>query len=192
MKEDYKKIRNLLNYLEIDIRNPPEEFLSRFFIQKFVYILKWLGVKFSNYNDYNFYLNGTYSPKLCQDYYKYPSLLDYRSKMSIEMETEMKMDIHEEDLEGLEKYKQFISEHKFMEKSPYAFHESISSIMYFIKKSPELNENQILNQVKIQKPHLSNKILNVSLNIIKKIQFKEEYITSDIQQEFKLWDQLND
>ncbi len=186
MKKDYEKIRNLLNHLEIDIRNPPEEFLSRFFIQKFVYILKWLGVKFSNYNDYNFYLNGTYSPKLCQDYYKYPSLLDIGSKLG------MKMEIQEEELEGFEKYKQFISEHKFMKKSPYAFHEAISSIMYFLKNSPELNENQILNQVKNQKPHLSNKILNISLNVIKKIQFEEEFITPDIKQEFKLWDQLND
>ncbi len=192
MKKDYKKIMKLLNHLEIDVRNPSEEFLSRFFIQKFVYILKWLGIQFSNYDDYNFYLNGTYSPKLCQDYYNYLPLLDSGSKMGMETEMGKEMELQENDLEALEKYKQFILEHKFMEKSPYAFHEAISSIMYFQIKTPNLNENQIIDLVKNQKPHLSNKILIVSLNIIKKLQFKEEFITPDIQQEFNLWDQLND
>ena len=69
MKNDYKKILSFLKYLGIQIDIPGNNFATRILIQKIVYIFKHLGLQFSNYDDYNFYMKGIYSPNLTLDYY---------------------------------------------------------------------------------------------------------------------------
>jgi len=60
MKKDYLKILAALDYLKLEIEAPKLKKSTRIFIQKFAYILKNLGFEFSDYYDYNFYMNGIY------------------------------------------------------------------------------------------------------------------------------------
>jgi len=181
MKNDYLKILSAIKYLNLEINSPILGKSNRIFIQKFVYILKNIGFDFSNYGDYNFYLNGMYSPNLTQDYYHVVSDEHDFSPTAFQ-QTEIK---------ALGLYKQSILDHSFFKSNKIEFHEAITTLLYLKQQLPEYSERELIKKAKELKNHLSSKIITVSLNVVKKLQFSSEMITPDIQKEFQLWDSLN-
>ncbi|MHA1328372.1 MAG: hypothetical protein ACTSRH_13805 [Promethearchaeota archaeon] len=43
MRDDFKKFCSALRYLNLDLKNPREDYQTRFILQKMAYILKVLG-----------------------------------------------------------------------------------------------------------------------------------------------------
>ncbi len=171
-----------MKYLNLEQISPPMGKASRIFIQKFAYILKNTGFDFSNYDDFNFYLNGVYSPNLTQDYYQ--NVPDPKDISSVSFQ--------EQEISSLERYRQFILNHSFFRSNKIEFHESITTLQYLNGQNPDFSERTLLNKAKELKNHLSSKILTISLNVIKQLQFSPELLTPEIQDEFELWDSLND
>jgi len=155
---------------------------TRIFIQKFAYILQKTGFDLSGYDDYNFYLNGMYSPNLTQDYYQIvPEEQDIAG-----------ITYHQNEINALERYKQFIQEHAFFRSNRIEFHEAITTLLYLKHQYPDYSERELLNRAKELKNHLSLKIVQISLNVIKQLQFTPDLISDEIKEEFELWDSLND
>lgn len=182
LKADYIKILKAMKQLEIPIERHELRKTNRIFIQKFTYILKKLGFELSSYNDYNFYLNGVYSPHLTQDYYQIP----------ITSVNESSIYLSQRELDIIEKYRNNILEHPYFKTHKIEFHEALTTIQYLYEKYHELSEKELLITAKNLKNHLSRKILVISLNVIKKLKFQQDMVTPDLKEEFALWDSLND
>ncbi|MHA1674465.1 MAG: hypothetical protein ACTSYI_12665 [Promethearchaeota archaeon] len=181
MKNDYLKILSAIKYLNLEIDSPTLNKSNRIFIQKFVYILKNIGFDFSNYGDYNFYLNGMYSPNLTQDYYQ---IVSDTQEFSL-------TNFQQKEIDALGLYRESILDNSFFKSNKIEFHEAITTLLYLRQKFPEYSERELVNKAKELKNHLSSKIITVSLNVVKKLQFSIDMITQDIQKEFQLWDSLN-
>ena len=171
-----------MDILGIPIEDPDLNKSTRIFIQKFTYLLKKIGFELSGYNDYNFYLNGVYSPQLTQDYYRFP----------IDSVRDSSISLNHTDLDIIERYRNNIFQHPYYNTHKIEFHEAITTIQYLSETYPELSEKDLIVKAKDVKKHLSRKILVISLNLIKKMKFQQEMITPEIQEEFTLWDSLND
>ncbi|MHA1648417.1 MAG: hypothetical protein ACTSVL_12680 [Promethearchaeota archaeon] len=182
MKIDYIKILKAMKEVGIVIEDPDLSKSTRIFIQKFTYLLKNLGFEITGYEDYNFYLNGVYSPQLTQDYYKF----------SINLVEDPSISLTRADLDLLERYKHNIFNHPYFQSHKIEFHEALTTLQYLSEIYPELIEKDLLLGAKDLKKHLSRKILVLSLNIIKKMKFQQEMVTPSIQEELSLWDSLND
>lgn len=182
MKNDYKKILSFLKYLGIQIDIPSNNFATRILIQKIVYIFKHLGLQFSNYDDYNFYIKGIYSLKLSSDYYNFHSeceILPNTTPLNSE-------------IEELNQYNKYIQKNRLFTTNIIEFHEALTTLIYLKQVNPNLDEKQLKETAKILKPHLTKRILTISLNVVKQIEFKDKLLTPEIQSEFDLWDSLND
>jgi uncharacterized protein YwgA len=182
MKKDYVRLLAAMKYLKLEMDPPSLDKATRMFIQKFAYILKKTGFDFSDYNDYNFYLNGMYSPNLTQDYYQIGSEEQHITGRTFQ----------QNEINSLERYKQFIQEHSFFQSNKLEFHEAITTLLYLNQQNPDYSERDLINKAKELKNHLSLKIVKISLNVIKQLQFTPDLIAEEIAEEFELWDSLND
>ena len=146
MLEELLKIKKLCNNFGIVLDNPSikENYESRFMIQKVTYICKSMSIPFS----YNFglYHHGPYSHKLAEEYYCYPEYLTF----PVENTTLSPLESNFSN-----KIKENIFQNKLYLDNPLESLEAISTLFYFIAVS---NDQTLINLVKTQKPHLSEKL----------------------------------
>jgi uncharacterized protein YwgA len=183
MYEDLIKIIAILKDLGINLKNPAEEgnYEARFFLQKIAYITKSLGMDFS----YNFglYLNGPYCSSLADDYYNYPNLV-------VSLETDYSLNERELKIQKLIK-KEILSK-SIIEKHKSEFLEALGTILYLKNENPDLMDDEIFRRIKGLKEYLKERILIIALNIAKKLNFRDEFLTEKIQEELELWDKAED
>jgi uncharacterized protein YwgA len=131
---------------------------------------------------FTLYKNGPYSPDLANDYYDNPSLFktlaeDYKPTSS---ETEI-----------FEKVKNIVLSHPLNNYHQADFLEAISTILYFKKRNPKFLDDDLFVKTTNEKPYLSDKIITIAINTVKKLTFKSEYLTDEIKAELDLWDKVD-
>ena len=168
------KLVSALDYL--GLKPNIDEYEWRFRIQKLTFILKALGFGI----DFNFHLHkeGPYSQDLMEDYYgNKSSYNNLRSSYSL----------NESDIKTLEKVRQSINpefaSHGLMEGTATA-------LFFFVKDNSELDEVKLRTQMKREKSHLSDSEITLSINNVKKLTFKQEYLSHEIKEEIALWENL--
>ena len=72
------------------------------------------------------------------------------------------------------------------------FMECVSTIMYYLKESPTLKDDEILRSIKMIKPYLSEYLCLSGLNEAKKLLFKSEYLTEELKEEIDAWERLEE
>ncbi|MFW9970464.1 MAG: hypothetical protein ACFFDF_09705 [Candidatus Odinarchaeota archaeon] len=183
MIEDFERVLIALKYWNIRLKNPKEEknFQERLIIQKLVFLLKHLGIKMK-YN-FNLYKNGPYSAKLTQDYYQ-------NSWRVVNLDTHLTP--FPREIKIFDKVNDIVFTHPLYKKYPASLLEAISTA-YFLKfYYPEMLDDELFKNTKDEKPYLSDKIIIIAINLVKKLMFKAEYATDEILDEIEQWDNADD
>lgn len=160
MKNDFEKLISILSYLNIELRNPTfdNHFSDRVIIQKMAYISKSLGIKLEY--SFNLYKKGPYCPELTIEYYNNPIAL-------LNLETTVNLMIKEKQV--LEKIKNAIFTHILYKTHKIDLLQAISTMLYFIEKNSRISEDDLIVNTKMEKPYLTDRIIRVALNIVKKL-----------------------
>ncbi len=183
MYKDFKKLIELLRNLGLHFEDPSKDqnYEARFLLQKLTYIAKSLGMDLSY--DFGLYLNGPYCPTLADDYYN-------NSHLVITMDSPYSLNIHESEI--LHLIKNRILSHPLNQNHRSEFLEAIATILFLKKNDPDLLDDEVFQRIKEIKGYISDKILIIALNTVKKLNFKEVYLTKDMQEELELWDRAED
>lgn len=183
MHKDFKKLIELLKNLEFYFEDPSKDrnYETRFLLQKLTYIAKSLGMDISY--DFGLYLNGPYCPSLADDYYNNPHLV-------ITMDSPYSLNTQESEISQIIKNK--ILSHPLNQNHQSEFLEAIATILFLKQEDPDLLDDEVFQRVKEIKEYISDKILIIALNTVKKLNFKEKYLTKDIQEKLELWDRAED
>jgi len=183
MYKDYKKLIGLLRNLDLSFEDPSKDqnYETRFLLQKLTFIAKSLGMDFSY--DFGLYLNGPYCPSLADDYYNNPNLV-------IIMDSPYSLNTQESEISHIIKKKIF--SHPLNQNHQSEFLEAIATILFLKQEDPDLLDDEIFQRVKEIKDYISDKILIIALNTVKKLNFKEKYLTKDIHEDLVLWDRAED
>jgi len=181
LNKDYKKIISIIKYLNVSLERIKSSFSSRLKLQKLAYICKALGINL-NYK-FSLYIRGPYSPGLTNDYYKNPRLID-----SLDSD----YNLNEKDIKVLDKIGDYILSHYINENHEIDLLESISTILYLSEKDPDKLDDELFADVKEIKPKISDYIIIIANNTVKKLLFKSEYLTDEIRKEIEMWDQAED
>ena len=72
------------------------------------------------------------------------------------------------------------------------FLEAISTAYYFKNYNEALLDDDLFEKTKAEKPYISDKIIVIAINTVKKMLFKPEYLTEDIKKELDLWNNADD
>lgn len=157
---DYEKVIAIFKYLKLYVNNPTidENFQDRLIIQKIAFISQSLGIEMS-YN-FGFYKKGPYCPQLTKDYYSNPE-----SITSLNTNTKLS----EYDIKILNLIKKFIFSHPVYFKHKTDLLQAISTILYFKSNNPKILDDDLLRVTKIAKPYLSDRIIMVAINLVRRI-----------------------
>ena len=184
LSEDFKKVIAILKYLNLNLEDPkrPTNFQTRLIVQKIVFLSKYMKIKLNSYN-FSLYKNGPYSPGLTADYYQNNDLI-----------TTLVSDVQltPKEKEVVDNIKGLILNHPLNIYHQADFLEAISTAYYFKYYNEALLDDELFEKTKAEKPYISDKIIVIALNTIKKLLFKPEYLTEDIKKELALWDNVND
>ena len=184
VKKDFKKVIAILKHLNLNLKDPKLtiNFQTRLVIQKIVFLSKFMGIKLNRYN-FSLYKNGPYSPDLTADYYQNNDLI-----------ITLVSDVHltSKEKEVVDNINDLILNHYLNNFHQADFLEAISTAYYFKYYNEALLDDEIFEKTKAEKPYISDKIIVIALNTIKKLLFKPEYLTEDIKKELALWDNIND
>lgn len=184
MGKDFEKIIFALKYWNLILEDPTKDknFQSRLIIQKLAYICQSLGVEMKRYH-FNIYKNGPYSPDLTSDYYNNPSLIN-------SLRTEYKPTPNE--IVVFDKVEEIILSNPLNIKHQADLLEAISTVLYFKNYNSKFLDDDLFEKTLDEKPFLSDKIVIIAINLVKKLEFKPEYLTEEIQEELDLWDKAED
>jgi uncharacterized protein YwgA len=173
----------LLRDLSLSFEDPTKDhnYETRFLLQKLTYIAKSLGMDVSY--DFGLYLNGPYCPSLADDYYKNGNLV-------ITMDSPYSLKTQEFEISQVIKNK--ILSHPLNQNHQSEFLEAIATILFLKQEEPDLLDDEVFQRVKEIKEYISDKILIIALNTVKMLNFKEKYLTKDIQEELEVWDRAED
>jgi len=184
INKDFKKVVSILKYLNLNLDDPkrPTHFQTRLIIQKIVFLSKFMGIKLKKYN-FSLYKNGPYSPSLTADYYQNNDLI-----------TTLTSDVQLIPIEKeiVNKISDLILNHPLNNFHQAAFLEAVSTAYYFKCYNETLLDDVLFEKTKAEKPYISDKIIVIAINTIKKLLFKPEYLTKDIKKELELWDNADD
>jgi len=134
------------------------EFEDRLKMQKIIYMLQEFGVPIGNYG-FRWYKHGPYSQELLDDMYAIPTT--YSNNISFSTDTK----------KGIQTVKSIINIGKGSSYGSAYWAECVASILYLRKYvfSSSADEDDILNELKERKPHLSDDSLNKqAYNIVSK------------------------
>ena len=177
------KILAALKYWDLHLNDPSYQsnFQSRKLLQKLTYICKSLKIQM----DYNFslYIHGPYCTALADDYYEFHNNVP---KKSTTYEPE------NDEIEIYKKIKEYIFSHSLYNRNRVEFLEAIATIMYLKDINPDLLDDEIFENTKINKPYLSDRIIIIANNVVKQLLFKPEYLTDELKEELELWDRAED
>ncbi|MHA1797408.1 MAG: hypothetical protein ACTSVY_03075 [Candidatus Helarchaeota archaeon] len=70
--------------------------------------------------------------------------------------------------------------------------EAISTVIYLKNIKINISDDEIFISTKKLKPYLSDSIIVIANNIAKEMLFKPEYLTDDLKEEIKTWDNIDD
>jgi uncharacterized protein YwgA len=132
---------------------------------------------------FSLYKNGPYSPDLTSDYYNYSFEInslrtDYRPTST--------------EIGIFDNVKAKILQHSLYNKHPADLLEAISTVSYFKDRNPKFLDDDLFEKTMNEKPYLSDKLVTIAINIVKKLNYKPEYLTKEIQDELDLWDKAED
>lgn len=184
IKKDFKKVIAILKHLDLNLEDPkrPINFQTRLIIQKIVFLSKFLGVKLNRYK-FNLYRNGPYSPALTADYYQDNDLIT-TLVISVQLTPEERFII--------EKINDLLLNHPLNEYHQAEFLEAVSTALFIKYYNENLMDDELFEKTKSEKPFLSDKIIVIAINTVKKLLFKQEYLTEDIKNELDLWNNADD
>jgi len=178
MLDDLEKVIAGLKYWNL-ILDPVNSYENRFLLQKLTFLSQSLGMKLS----YNFglYVAGPYCSQLADDYYKHSNRItslqtDYRTTKK---ENEIFM-----------KIKRYVIDRQVNEKR-MSFIEGVATIQKLYLDGHATTEEELHYKTKEIKPHLSDYIIIIALNAVKQLNFKSEYLTDELKEEFDLWDRID-
>ncbi len=184
INEDFKKVIAILKHLDLNLENPKRaiNFQTRLIIQKIVFLSKFMKIKLDNYH-FGIYKNGPYSPNLTADYYQNSELI-----------TTLEVEVHltPKEVEVVEKIQNLILKHPICIYHQADFLEAVSTAFYFKNYGENLMDNELFEKTKSEKPYISDKIIVIAINTVKKLLFKPEYLTEDIKKELDLWNNADD
>jgi uncharacterized protein YwgA len=150
----------------------------RFLIQKLAFLAKSLGMDIS----YNFtiYVAGPYSRELNLEYF--PD----EAKIKINhLQTDYVL--QGSDIAILEKIKNCCN----LQENQHLM-EAISTIVYLIKQTPNISDDNLFTRMKWLKPHISDTDRIISITKAKELLFKDEYMTEEIKREMDEWDKIDE
>lgn len=70
--------------------------------------------------------------------------------------------------------------------------EAVSTVYNFKNFDPQYFDDDLFERTKEKKPLIQDNIIIVAINIVKKLMFKSEFLTKEIQNELELWDKADD
>jgi uncharacterized protein YwgA len=183
MYEDLEKLIALVEDLGLFLEDPSNDrnYETRLFLQKIAFIAQSLGMDFSY--RFRLYLNGPYCPSLTQDYYSHPNLVVSLRSNYI--------------LSGKDKIiskaiKENILSNPLNENHKSEFLEALATVLFIKREHPDLLDDEIFRRIKELKGYLSDRLIIIALNTAKKLSFKDEYLSKEIQEELDLWDKAED
>ena len=141
-----------------------------------------MEIKLNSYN-FSLYKNGPYSPDFTADYYQ-------NNELITTLASDVQLTAKEKKI--VDNIDDLILNHPLNIYHRADFLEAISTAYYFKYYNEALLDDEVFEKTKAEKPYLSDKIIVIALNTIKKLLFKPEYLTEDIKKELALWDNLND
>ena len=92
----------------------------------------------------------------------------------------------------MEKIKKIAFDKEIQDGRKLEFNETITTFINLKKKNPTWTEDDFLKKIKQIKPYLSEYIIVIGFNTLKKLQFKQEFLTKEIKEEIKQWDLAED
>jgi uncharacterized protein YwgA len=184
MNKDFEKMIHALKYWGLILEDPTkdENFQSRLIIQKLTHICQILGVEMKRYH-FSLYKNGPYSPDLASDYYNFSS--QFNSLRTDYKPTSAEIGV-------FDNIKEEILQHSLNNEHQADLLEAISTVSYFKDRNPKFLDDDLFEKTMNEKPYLSDKIVTIAINLVKKLRFKPEYLTKEIQDELDLWDKAED
>lgn len=183
MIDDFEKVIIALKYWNLKLKNPKEEknFQDRLIIQKLTFLLKYLGIKMSYY--FTLYRNGPYCAELTQDYY-------HNSWRIVNLDTHLKPFPREKKI--FDRINEVVFSHPLYKKYPASLLEAVSTAYYLKQFNTDMLDDELFKHSKNEKPYLSDKIIIIAINLVKKLMFKPEHLTDDLKDELELWDNADD
>ncbi len=184
IKNDFKKVISILEHLSLNLKDPkrPTNFQTRLIIQKIVFLSKFMKIKLDSYH-FSLFKNGPYSPSLTADYYQNNELI---TTLEVEVQLTTK------EVEVVEKIQNLVLKHPICIYHQADFLEAVSTAFYFKNYNENLLDDDLFEKTKSEKPYISDKIIVIAINTVKKMLFKPEYLTEDIKKELDLWNNADD
>lgn len=184
INKDYEKVIAILKNLNLNLKDPKRaiNFQTRLVIQKIVFLSKFMKIKLNSYN-FSLYKNGPYSPGLTADYYQ-------NNELITTLDTVVQLTPKEKEI--VDNINDLILSHPLNNYHQADFLEAISTAYYFKYYNEALLDDDLFEKTKAEKPYISDKIIVIAINALKKLLFKPEYLTEDIKKELALWDNIND
>ncbi len=181
---DFLKVIAILSNCKIEMKNPKpaKNFQTRLIIQKIIFLSKMLGITLRRYN-FSLYKNGPYSPYLTFDYYD-------NNESIAALETSYHLTPN--DQEVVDKINKVVLEHPLNIYNQADLLEAISTAYYIKHYNEDILDDDLFAKTKDEKPFISAKIITIAINIVKKLMFKPDYLTKEIQDELDLWDNAED
>jgi len=164
MANDYEKVLGIIKFLNLNLRNPTpdEHFRDRLIIQKITHISQFLGLGL-NY-DFNLYIKGPYSPQLTEDYYKF-----HNNESISSLNLSSASSLSNEEINYLKKIKNMIFSQPLFKSHKVDLLQAISTIMYFIRDTPSLSDEDLILKTKNEKPYLTDRIIWNAMNMVKSL-----------------------
>jgi hypothetical protein len=182
MLDDLKKLSAVLKSFGFTGWEPDKEYNSRFFLQKLAYFCKVLGIKLDSY-EFSIYLHGPYSQALSTDYSAHAAVVTAPTR---------DYSFSREERENLRFLKDVIFNHPLMQTHSDEFLEAVSTIIFFIEQDNDYSHDALIDKVKDIKPHLSNRILSIAVNVAKEFLLRIKPLPEDLEEELSAWEQIED
>jgi len=181
---DFQKVIAILRRSNVEIKNPKpaRNFQTRLIIQKIIFLSKFLGINMKRYN-FSLYKNGPYSPDLTADYYD-------NNEIIAALETSYQLNQKEQEI--VEKINKIVLDHTLSKYNEADLLEAVSTAYYIKHYDEDILDDDLFKKTKEEKPFISAKIIITAINLVKKLRFKQEYLTKEIQDELDLWDKAEE
>ena len=181
---DFQKVIAILSKCKVELKNPKikQNFRSRLIIQKIIFLSKFMNIEMKRYN-FSLYKNGPYSPDLTADYYN-------NNEMITALETSYQLTPEEQEI--VEKLNKIVLDHPLNKYNQADLLEAVSTAYYIKDYDEHILDDDLFEKTKEEKPFINARIIITAINLVKKLRFKQEYLTKEIQEELDLWDKAED
>jgi uncharacterized protein YwgA len=171
---DLDKVIASLRFLEFKPNVGTYE--SRFLIQKTTHLAQALGLQ--THYCFTIYVAGPYSPTLAREYYREPNRVN-----TLQSDYELTLD----DIKILEKIKACCDLYQDLN-----LMECTSTVVYYLKETPNLKDEDIFAVVRSLKPHLNDATCVIGISKAKELLFVPEYLTDELKREMDAWESIED